>query len=228
MQLKGIIIDLDNTLIDYDYAHTQALKTIQQKIPNYKQIPFETFQEIYYAVYDKLKTGKPLDHDRYTHFLALGIPIKIALQLTDIYWSETFKHIKLLPGTLTALQWITQQQIPLCIVTDLTTYHQHKKMQICGLHNYIQYTVTCQETGVDKPNKKGFSLALKKLNCTAKQVIVIGDSAQSDIAGAQTIGAKSIQLKYGRFSKIQGPIATYTVKNWKELLQILKKLYSSF
>jgi putative hydrolase of the HAD superfamily len=223
MQLKGIIVDLDNTLIDYDYAHAQGLKAIHKKIPNYAKIPFDTFQEIYYKIYDQLKTGKPLDHDRYTHLLAMGIPIKLALQLTEIYWEETFKHIQTLEYVIEALQWFEKQKIPICIITDLTTYHQHKKMQCASLHTYIQHIVTCQETGVDKPHKKGFILALKKLQCASNEVLVIGDSIAADIAGAQTIRAKSIHLMYGRFSKTKGPKPTYTAKNWKEILEIIQK-----
>jgi putative hydrolase of the HAD superfamily len=49
--------------------------------------------------------------------------------------------------------------------------------------------------GIEKPNKKMFQSALEKLRLSTDQVIMIGDSIDKDISGAEEMGIKSYLVK---------------------------------
>ena len=60
-----------------------------------------------------------------------------------------------------------------------------------GLEKQIDFLVTSEEVGCEKPNKLIFEKALEKINLENDQVIMIGDSELKDIKGAKNLGIRS-------------------------------------
>ena len=84
--------------------------------------------------------------------------------------------------------------IPTCIVTDLTTSIQFRKLIFLELEREFNFVVTSEEAGFDKPSEKPFLLALKKLGLKGELAWFIGDNSAKDIEGAKkTIGAVTLQ-----------------------------------
>jgi len=79
-------------------------------------------------------------------------------------------------------------------VTDLTAQIQLQKWQKLGLQRYIDFLVSSEEAGVEKPSPYIFELALDKLQLKAHEVIMIGDNANKDIAGANALQIKAYQV----------------------------------
>ena len=75
-----------------------------------------------------------------------------------------------------------------CILTDLTSHIQHRKILKLGLQAYIDYIVTSEEVGADKPSEMMFKAALKKMSLQPHEVCMIGDSFEKDIIGANNYG----------------------------------------
>ena len=88
-----------------------------------------------------------------------------------------------------------KKNIPICCVTDLTAEIQFKKLSYLNLENHIKYIVTSEEVGIEKPHRKMFEKALEKLRLKSSQVIMIGDSLEKDISGAENIGITSYLVK---------------------------------
>ena len=62
--------------------------------------------------------------------------------------------------------------------------------------------VTSEEVGIDKPDERNFTLALKKLDLSSKDHFwMIGDNPKADIYGANQLGATTFQ-KVHNFVKI--------------------------
>ena len=55
---------------------------------------------------------------------------------------------------------------------------------------------TSEEVGVKKPNSKVFLTALKKANSLPEESVMIGDSLEADILGANNIGMQTIFYNY--------------------------------
>ena len=59
------------------------------------------------------------------------------------------------------------------------------------LDKYVDFIVTNDELGVDKPHPSLFQRGLEKLGISAKEAIMVGDNPENDIKGAQALGIRS-------------------------------------
>jgi putative hydrolase of the HAD superfamily len=64
-------------------------------------------------------------------------------------------------------------------------------MVALGLDMYVDFVVTSEEVGLDKPHSAMFSTALTKLNLKNEEVIMIGDDLTKDIDGARKQNIKA-------------------------------------
>ena len=76
------------------------------------------------------------------------------------------------------------------VCTDMTAHIQYRKIERLGLNNFIDFMVSSEETGLEKPSPSMFNLALKKLNCLPEEAVYFGDSPDRDIEGAANVGIK--------------------------------------
>ena len=50
------------------------------------------------------------------------------------------------------------------------------------------------EAGVAKPAPEIFELALRRLRCSAARAVMVGDSPETDVAGAQRAGVRPVLI----------------------------------
>ena len=120
--------------------------------------------------------------------------MKLTLQAERIFWKAYFSKMKLRPGIGKLLQHLRQRGLKLAIVTDLTTSLQMAKLAKLHLTNYFDFIVTSEEVGHDKPHPAIVRLVLQKLQLTANQVVLIGDSLTKDRTVAKHYRIPFIQL----------------------------------
>ena len=61
------------------------------------------------------------------------------------------------------------------IVTNLTTKEQFLKIRKLGIEKLVDFVITSEEAGIEKPSKKIIQHALKLIKCKKNNVIFIGD-----------------------------------------------------
>jgi putative hydrolase of the HAD superfamily len=94
-------------------------------------------------------------------------------------------RITLFAGVLDFLHDLRIAGVPAVIVTDLTAQIQLRKMVLLGLDRVVDWTVTSEESGADKPHPRGFELAVAKLGGVEGPVWSIGDNIECDLVGAR-------------------------------------------
>lgn len=205
--IKGILLDLDNTLYSYEPLHELSLKTTLEYISNVAKKDYKTVKETFICareyVNNSLKDTASC-HNRILYFQKtcelLNInPIEHVLLAYDIYWETTLNNLVCDNETKTFLDFIKNYKI--VMVTDLTAHIQFRKMQKIELGKYIDFVVTSEEVGIEKPSPKIFERALLKLQTQKDEVIMIGDNLKKDCIGAKDFGIKSFWLNRGE--KIQ-------------------------
>jgi HAD superfamily hydrolase (TIGR01549 family) len=203
--VKGVLLDLDNTLYHYDSCH---IKAITQCYSNYKNhldidISFNDFSTIYRQKRDSVtKRLSPGGACRSRLFafqemfeeFDLDNNWELAAQYEEIYWSSIIKNMILAKDASIFLKECKKFQIDICIVSDMTANIQIRKLQKLEVGSYIKYLVTSEEVGSEKPNPNMFKAALNKLNLNVQEVIMIGDSESKDIKGAEALGIKSYKI----------------------------------
>lgn len=232
---SAVLLDLDNTLYDYSHAHRAAMRAVQDKAGALFSITPALFEQAFDRARADVKqrlAGTASSHSRLLYFqrmleiIGLNSQVLLALDLEQSYWRAFLNHAELFEGVREFLDDLRFHGIPSGIVTDLTAQIQFRKLVHFGLDHAVDYLVTSEEVGYDKPHAAPFLLALEKMQATAALVWMIGDSAQSDIMGARTaINAVTLQKLHGDIKAGKGeqqPDATF--QNFTELSTLLHSL----
>ena len=115
---------------------------------------------------------------------------------------------------------------PLTVVSNGFVECQYHKMEHTGLLPYFKHIVLSEEVNIQKPNPQIFEKAMA-MNRTEMpdlqkdEVVMIGDSYTSDIAGAKAAGIDSIWVLAGEATDEQRKDATYIVPHLRDVMTIL-------
>ena len=197
MKYRYLLIDNDNTLMDFHAAEHAALR---EALTEAGIEPTEAVCARYSAINDAL--WKALERGESTH---AALKIARFAQLLEEYPAENVcaprlalryshylgTHAELMPGAEAFLRRL------------------HGQMKIVLVSNG------------DKPDPRLIEIALAECGCTDKaEAVMVGDSATADIPAAVNAGIDSIFVDWKNTGCQQ---ATYTAKNLAEVEQILLK-----
>ncbi len=94
-----------------------------------------------------------------------------------------------------------------------------------NIEHYFDSIIDSTTVNVRKPDERIFSLALEELNVKAENTLAVGDSYDRDIAPAKKLGCKTVWLNVQSWTKPSDiPAADFTIKDFKELKNIIDKL----
>ncbi len=235
--MKAVFFDLDNTLYNYDSANILAEKALYEDVKKSKpNLQYEVFKAKYAEAKNDIKTsliGTASSHNRILYMQRLveklhgTIVSSTILSLYHSYWDTLVENSVLFDGVIDCFQWLKENKIKIFLVTNLTAYVQLRKIEKLGISDYIDYLVTSEESGYDKPHPASFLLALNKGELLPKEVFMVGDGLFSDIGGAHFVKIPAIWYMFG--SKVQkSNVATanpeYVVSSFPELTTLFDKL----
>ncbi len=115
------------------------------------------------------------------------------------------RHV-LFPGTLPVLQAL-HGHFKLGLITNGLSCLQHEKIDASGLRPYFNAIIVAGDIGFAKPDPRAFQILLKDLQVSPHNALMVGNSVQGDIGGAQAAGIKAILIDRG---KIHGADDTIT------------------
>ena len=92
---------------------------------------------------------------------------------------------RLLPDVKPLLAGLAQAEVPAAVVSN---WDCTLRRTLTGLGLELDAIVTCGETGVRKPDPRAFLEALGRLGVTPARALHVGDSADTDAAGAEAAG----------------------------------------
>jgi putative hydrolase of the HAD superfamily len=224
MNYQHVLFDLDGTLWDFHENSKDTLHTLfgEHQLAKYLNCDFETYyksyiviNEQYWALFREDKIDK--NELRYGRFNASFKVfdydnLDLAKTVNDAYLKLSPYKIKLLEGTIDLLDYL-RDKYTLHIVTNGFPEVQHIKMANTGLRPYFQELFISEEIGYNKPDKKIFEHIFGKLNTTAADCIMIGDSWEADIIGAMNVGMDYIHIG----EKVQA----HTVQKLEEIKALL-------
>lgn len=203
--MKAIFFDLDDTL--YYAPIKECNEILISYVANKYQVSNETAKEAFEkgkALTKKLLPDVASTHNRLLYiqhmleFLGKNV-ISDSLEIYNVFWDNFLQKSTLRKGVKDVLEELKERGIGIGICTDLTAYIQHRKLQKLGLASYIDWLITSEEAGEEKPSKKMFDLCAKKANCEMNDIIYTGDSYKKDYIGASQAGMKAILYNEERY-----------------------------
>ncbi|MEA4935904.1 MAG: YjjG family noncanonical pyrimidine nucleotidase [Paludibacter sp.] len=227
---KFVFIDLDDTLWDF---HTNARLSLQQMYLNRNlKEHFQSFDEFFtiyakknielWEAYGKGEITKDfLMAERFRYPLSkMGVDdeqlaAEIGHQYLDILPTQT----ALMPDAIEVLEYL-KSKYSLSIISNGFTEVQYKKLKSCGIGHYFSHVILSEEANALKPDKKIFEYALQLNNALPEEAIMIGDSYEADIKGAQNANIDQVYFPLNNALEDNQP-ATYRISKLKELMEIL-------
>lgn len=212
--IKDVYFDLDHTLWDFDKNSALTFDVILKE------------ENIGLDVQEFLNTYIPINIDYWARYrnntiskedLRIG-RLRDSFDVLKVQVSDNVintlsnKYIDVLPGFNHLLQDTKEilsylkPKYKLHIITNGFEEIQHNKMQNSQIAEYFDTITTSEEAGVKKPHLAIFEKALKKSNAEPENSIMIGDSYEADIEGAQNAGLHVVYFDYyKKFLNVEVP-----------------------
>lgn len=200
--ITDVFFDLDHTLWDFDKNSALTFKKIlyEQSV----SVDLEEFLTIYapinlsyWKLYREEKIGKSeLRYQRLkTTFDRLKYPIRD--EQIDILSRDYIAHLSnfnhLLPSAIDILEYL-KPRYKLHIITNGFQEIQEKKLRNAGILEYFGHVVNSEMAGVKKPNPYIFQMALNRAGASPESALMVGDSLEADILGAQAVGLHTLHF----------------------------------
>jgi putative hydrolase of the HAD superfamily len=198
-----IFFDLDHTIWDFD---RNAEETLMELFEHYNlpslglQSPqnfIQTYTENNHFLWAEYHLGKitkeELRSERFKKtFLQLGVqPELVPHEFEQDYVRISPTKTNLFEGSEKVLAYL-QEKYSLHIISNGFKETTLTKMALSGLNPYFKNVIISEDVGVNKPDKAVFEYALNKAGATKEESIMIGDSLEADIRGAQNFGMRAI------------------------------------
>lgn len=231
--IKTLLIDLDDTLWATRISNRDALEEVfhAQEWDRYFE-SFDTFFDRYAPhndhVWDLYRMGRitkaQLTLDRFR------TPLLPEIELTDEeiltvnadFLSRASTKQKLIPGAIELLEEL-KPLYSIVILSNGFKEVQTKKMSASGLLPYIDHTVLSEMAGANKPSRRIYDYAFSISASRPSESIMIGDSWEADIVGAETVGIPAIWFNPDRIPQPRPlRVPLHTISSLDEIPEILR------
>ncbi|WP_010272022.1 HAD family hydrolase [Paenibacillus senegalensis] len=237
---KAIFFDLNETLLDTRRTFTDSFVTVLQDYigrwnPD-EGVPLEQVAAQYQSewrkrIKNKKKSAVPMDRIRRTSLAAALNPLPLP---TNRAFVETFlqkvdqvnaQQPKLYPGAREALQFLSRHY-KLALISNGKEEKTERYINRLHLQDYFpaSHRFTSVRKDRKKPNAYLFLQALKALQISKEEAVMVGNSWHLDILGAVRCGIDAIWFdplhKEKNSHKSIGSQSVYIVRSWEQLASL--------
>jgi len=207
--IKAIFFDWFNTLARYkpprEELHSQALREFGIEVSPEKILPGVLTADMYFfgenansPVEKRDRKERAEVYTRYQKIILSEAGVKadqkllakVANKVEQLFKGITFT---LFDDVLSTLETLKEQRFTLGLLTNLAQ-DMNPLCHKLGLESYLDFVVTPQQVGADKPEPPIFLAALDRAKVEASQAVHVGDQYKLDVVGARGVGINPILI----------------------------------
>ena len=227
MQISTISFDGDMTLWDFQKVMQHSLKhtlvELQKQVstPRVLELTIDKMivirEQFAEEVKGKIWNLEEIRRQAFERTLEhVGCPDKdLAAHLNTIYRKHRFEDIELYPDVIPTFDALAPH-FKLGLLSNGNTYPER-----CGLEGYFTFVVFSQDVQVEKPDPRIFEITAQRAGCELAQLLHVGDSLETDIAGARNAGVSSVWLNREDVTNNTWIQPDYEVTSLTEILAIV-------
>lgn len=238
MDIKGVIFDINGTLIDIltDEGMEEIFRAISHFLTyqdidlnrwqikeQYEQIMAEQHRESGEAFpeFDAVALWREFirRHRKPSWPLSAAKVEQMPLFLAEIYRSISRQRLKLYPGVREVLEeW--RGRYRLAVVSDGQSAWALPEMRAMGIDAFFRPIVISGDHGFRKPDPRLFQKALAGMRLKPKNVVFVGNDMYRDVYGAGQLGMKTVFFSSNQGRKeMEGVAADYIIYQFTEIRQ---------
>lgn len=201
-RIRGVILDIDGTLINSNDAHARAWVQALAQFDIY--VPFAEVRRLIGMGGDKLLPAiAHIDADS-----RLGK--KLSERRREIFIREHLPHLHAFPKTRELLTKIRDAGIALAIASSAQKAELEPFLRLANVLDLIEGAASSTDAESSKPDPDIVQAALRKLDLEPQRVLMIGDTPY-DIEAASRAGIATIAFRCGGRSDhdLAGALAIY-------------------
>lgn len=231
MMIQALIFDIDNTLYSYDAAHKIAFQTLADSFCGTFGVSREQFSQLHREADQILRArvGQPCAaiHNRLIRYQIMleqiGKPVSYAPGLAGMYWDTLLSNMQCAPGAQQCLSFLKSAGYTVGIGTNMTADYQFAKLERLGLLDYVDFLVSSEEAGAEKPDGRLFACCVEKAGCRAETCMFVGDSLEGDALGAMRAGLRPVWL-CGETATVDVPAGVEVVHSLADIPDLLQSI----
>lgn len=225
MNYTSLLLDLDNTLLDFSKAEFFAASELFKRygLPH-SQADIKLYSKISLSYWKKFENGEieknEIFENRFKDYCKVFNKEKDTAKMATDYFSLLSEGHFTIDGALDILEYLKNKGYKLYAATNGVAITQYKRFKESGLSPFFEGIFISEETGFQKPAKEYYDYILNHIPEKDKSKILnIGDSQSSDILGGINSGIDTCW--YNPKSEEPRYFSKFEIKNLSELKKIL-------
>ena len=198
MAIRGILFDLDFTLVDNDVGWRRLWPAVAdrfaERYPGFDPAEFQSRSyEFADRHYELLLRGE-IDYETYRRdYVRHGLEPWGELD-DDLYAAysdartRSVDLIELFADAVDTIRALRARGIKIGILTNGPSELQRHKLRLIGIEGEVDAVAVSEEIGVSKPDPEAYARAVEMLGLEADEVAMVGDHVVNDVAGALAAG----------------------------------------
>jgi HAD superfamily hydrolase (TIGR01549 family) len=206
LAVRAVLFDLDNTLVDLmGMKRVASDAAARAMLAAGADFPFSADEagDILFGEYlPDLESDNVFEAFlRKHHRRALGMGQhqvdRITAAAVNAYLRAKMLRTEPYAGVRPTLVALTKAGLRLGVVTDAPRFKAYQRLEAAGLPDFFEFVLTFTDSGERKPAERPFRAALELLGLPPHQVLMVGDRATQDMAGAKALGLRTAWARYG-------------------------------
>ena len=227
-----VFFDLDHTLWDFETNSKETLMDLfeEMRLQERGIGSFDEFHRVYHhhnlIFWDRFRKGYINREElRWKRMWRTIVDFKVTDEALARSMSERYLEIlptkkNLFHDTIDILDYLTDRKYPMHLITNGFEKTQHAKLTNSGIGHYFSHVITSEAAGIMKPHAAIFEYAMRITGAGPEHSIMIGDTLDADILGANNSGIDTVY--FNNEKPATGDIKpTYVITTLSELKKIL-------
>ncbi len=224
--IKVVLIDIDNTLLDFNKCAPLAVKNAFVKYGiAYKEEYAPIFLKINDSLWQEIESGtltrEELFKIRFKQvFSALNINF-CAEPIETEFRKELFNSAIAVDGAIDMLKYLSAKY-KLYAASNGMYDQQINRLKIAGMFDYFTDFFLSEKLGCQKPDKRFFDGVFKLIEgVLPSETALIGDSINADIKGGISCGIFTVWYNHNKTSPLPNVKPNFTIESLSEINKIL-------
>ena len=241
MSYRAVLFDLDNTLVDDDASTRRAIAAACQEaaalVPNLSvaqlgEAYWNVSLEVWGAIAAELSNGRSPKEIAGAEFrrlcwsrslAACGVhDDAVVTRVVESYGQWRDKELEPFPEVEEVLAAL-RGRVKVAIITNGTADTHRRKLKLLGYHQLFDYCAVAGEVGLAKPDPAIFAHTAGELGVRPEECLMVGDNAETDIAGAKAAGMRAAWFNREGWPLPEGcPEPDYVIADLRQIIGIVE------